>query len=108
MKVEKQTRLLGCYIFRVENGHTIPTDETFEKLAQALEISMYEIVYDGEQPPKVPNLLKRKNPDNVVWGSKGKESHLLANFRRAFSRVEESDMGLVLYMATKMARRKAV
>ena len=31
--IEKRTGLLRCYISRVENGHTVPSIETLEKLA---------------------------------------------------------------------------
>ena len=34
--IEKRTGLLRCYISRVENGHTVPSIETLEKLARAL------------------------------------------------------------------------
>ena len=33
----------------------------------------------GEEPPKLPNLLKRKTADDIVWGSSGKEARLLSN-----------------------------
>src|SRR5205814_3798650 len=36
--IEKRTGLLRCYISRVENGHTVPTVETLEKMARALEV----------------------------------------------------------------------
>lgn len=36
--MEKRTGLLRCYISRVENGHTVPSIETLEKCARALEI----------------------------------------------------------------------
>src|SRR5260221_14108130 len=81
-EVEKRTGLLRCYISRVENGHTVPAVETLEKFARALELPMYQLFYDGEEPPKLPNLLKRKNADDIVWGSKGKEARLLAKFCR--------------------------
>ena len=45
---------------------------------------------------------------DVAWGSKGKDARLLAQFCRLFSRMEEDDLGMVLFMAQKMARRKAV
>ena len=32
--IEKRTGLLRCYISRVENGHTVPSVETLEKLAR--------------------------------------------------------------------------
>ena len=41
--VEKRTGLLRCYISRVENGHTVPSVETLEKMARALEIPTYRL-----------------------------------------------------------------
>jgi transcriptional regulator with XRE-family HTH domain len=43
----------------VENGHTVPAIETLEKMARALEVPLYQLFYDGEEPPKLPNLPKR-------------------------------------------------
>jgi transcriptional regulator with XRE-family HTH domain len=106
--IEKRTGLLRCYISRVENGHTVPAIETLEKLARALEIPMYQLFYDGEEPPKLPNLPKRKSADDIVWGSKGKDARLLAKFCRLFSRMEDGDRGLIMFMAQKMTKRKAV
>jgi transcriptional regulator with XRE-family HTH domain len=107
-EVEKRTGLLRAYISRVENGHTIPAIETIEKFARALEVPMYRLFYDGEKPPKLPNLPKRKTANDIAWGGKGKDARLLAKFCRLFSRMEKGDLGLVLFMAQKMARRKAV
>ena len=106
--IEKKTGLLRCYISRVENGHTVPAIETLEKMARALEIPMYRLFYDGEEPPKLPNLLKRKSADDIVWGDSGKDAHMFAMFCRLFGRMKEDDRGLVLFTAQKMARRKAV
>jgi transcriptional regulator with XRE-family HTH domain len=106
-EIEKRTGLLRCYVSRVENGHTVPAVETLEKFARALEVPMYQLFYDGEEPPKLPNLPKRKTADDIVWGSKGKDARLLAKFCRLFSHMEEGDLGLVLFMAQKMAKRKA-
>ncbi len=107
-EVEKRTGLLRCYISRVENGHTVPAIETLEKMARALEIPMYKLFYDGEEPPKIPNLPKRKTSDGIVWGSKGKDARLLANFCRLFSHMEAEELAMVLFMAQKMAMRKAI
>ena len=52
--IEKRTGLLRCYISRVENGHTVPAIETLEKMARALEVPLYQLFYDGEEPPKLP------------------------------------------------------
>jgi transcriptional regulator with XRE-family HTH domain len=72
--IEKRTGLLRCYIF--PRGHTVPAIETLEKLARALEIPLYQLFYEGEEPPKLPNLLKRKTSDDNAWGSTGKRSSI--------------------------------
>jgi transcriptional regulator with XRE-family HTH domain len=103
--IEKRTGLLRCYISRVENGHTVPAIETLEKMARALEVPLYQLFYDGEEPPELPNLPKRKSADDIVWGASGKEARLLNKFRRLMGRIEEGDRRLLLYMAQKMANR---
>jgi transcriptional regulator with XRE-family HTH domain len=106
--VEKRTGLLRCYISRVENGHTVPAVATLEKFARALEVPMYQLFYDGEEPPKLPSIPKRRNGSDLAWGSKSKDARMLVQLRRLFSRMETGDLGMVLFMAQKMARRKAV
>jgi transcriptional regulator with XRE-family HTH domain len=103
--IEKRTGLLRCYISRVENGHTVPAIETLEKLARAMEIPLYQLFYDGEEPPDLPNLPKRKSADEIAWGSKGKDARLLGRLRRLMGRCDEGDRRLLVYMAQKMANR---
>ena len=103
--IEKRTGLLRCYISRVENGHTVPAIETLEKLARALEIPLYQLFYEGEEPPKLPNVLKRKASDDTAWGSTGKEARYLNKLRRVLGKTEEGDRKLLLHMAQKMSNR---
>jgi transcriptional regulator with XRE-family HTH domain len=88
--VEKRTGLLRCYISRVENGHTVPAIETLEKMARALEVPLYQLFYDGEEPPLLQNLPKRKGADEIVWGSSGKDARQLANFCHCFEAHESA------------------
>ncbi len=60
--IEKRTGLLRCYISRVENGHTVPAIETLEKMARALEVPLYQLFYDGEEPPSSPTFRSAKAP----------------------------------------------
>ncbi len=103
--IEKRTGLLRCYISRVENGHTVPAIETLEKLARALEVPLYQLFYDGETPPTLSNLPKRKTAEEIAWGASGKEARFLTLFRRLLGRIDEGDRRLLLYMAQKMASR---
>ena len=100
--MEERTGLFRCYVSRVENGHTIPAIETLEKMARALEVSMYQLFYDGEEPPKLPNLPKRKSSDEIAWGSVGKEARYLSKLRRVLGKANEQDRKLIMQLAQKM------
>ena len=102
--IEKRTGLLRCYISRVENGHTVPAIETLEKMARAMEVPLYQLFYDGEEPPKPPTLPRRKTGDDTLWGSSGKNARTLDRFRRLLKQADESVRRLLLFMAQKMAR----
>jgi transcriptional regulator with XRE-family HTH domain len=105
-EIEKRTGLLRCYISRVENGHTVPAVETLEKFARALEIPMYQLLYDGERPPPLPNLRKSKNTGEFSWGSSGKDARMLTKFRRLLGKAKEDDKQLLFFIAQKMAKKR--
>lgn len=100
--IEKHTGLLRVYVSRVENGHTVPSIETLEKFARALEVPMYALFYEGEKPPppEIP-----KNSDDG-WGSSGREARTLGRFRRLFARTSKADLKLFFFVAQKMSQRK--
>jgi transcriptional regulator with XRE-family HTH domain len=102
--IEKRTGLLRCYVSRVENGHTVPAVETLEKFARALEVPVYQLFYDGQEPPKLPNMLKRKSSGEIAWGSDGKDAKFLNKLRRLLGKADEDDRKLILYTLQKMAR----
>lgn len=103
--IEKRAGLLRAYISRIENGHTIPSVETLEKFARALEVPLYQLFYAGEEPPKLPHLPKRKTADEIAFGSSGKEERFLTKLRQLLGRMSESNRRLLLHMAQKMAKR---
>ena len=105
--LEKRTGLLRCYISRIENGHTVPAVDTLEKLARGLEVPMYQLFYDGDKPPELPHLSKRKTEAEIVWGASGKDATLLEKFRRLFSKMADADRRIILHVAQKMAKKPA-
>jgi transcriptional regulator with XRE-family HTH domain len=105
--IEKRTGLLRCYVSRVENGHTVPSIETLEKLARALEVPLYQLFYDGQEPPAFANLPKRRTADDVAWGNTGKERRHLMKFRQQLGKMDESDRKLLLLLGQKMSPSKA-
>jgi len=102
--IEKRTGLLRCYVSRVENGHTVPAVETLEKFARALEVPMYQLFYDGEEPVKAPAVFKQKSSDDGLWGNSGKDAKFLNQLRRLLGKATEDDRKLLLHTLQKMAR----
>jgi len=101
--IEKRTGLGRPYISRVENNHSVPNIETLEKWARALEVPMYQLFYDGKEPPKLLNLPKRKSSDEIAWGSPGKDAQFLSKLRRLLGKTDEQDRKIILLIAQKMA-----
>jgi len=100
--VEKRTGLLRCYISRVENGHTVPSVGTLEKLARAIGVPFYQLFYDGELPPAISKLPARRTEDGIEWGTSGKDAKMLHQFRRILSRTDAKDLKILILMAQKM------
>jgi transcriptional regulator with XRE-family HTH domain len=105
--IEKRTGLLRCYISRVEGGYTVPSIETLEKLARALEIPMYRLFYEGEEPPAPRPIETSTDGSAALWGASGKDARLLSQFRRCLGRMSEPNRQLLLVMAQKMARNSS-
>ena len=98
--VEKRTGLLRCYISRVENGHTIPSVETLEKMARALEVPMYGLFTDEAKIEKPDSAFSK-----VESARNTKQEAKLRPFVKALSRLTDKDQRLLLHMASKMANR---
>jgi transcriptional regulator with XRE-family HTH domain len=94
--IEKRTGLLRCYVSRVENGHTIPSLETLERWAKALEVEVYQLFFEGEGKPEPV-------PAGAMEALDRRERELLGLFRRA----EGADRKFVLDVARRMAKKEA-
>ena len=99
--LQERTGLQRTYIWRVENGYTVPAIETLEKFARGLEVPIYKFFYEGKKPPP----LVRIDADSGLWGAEGEDKKMLRRFRRCFAQIEESERSLLLYLAEEMARR---
>ena|SRR5258708_352261 len=102
--IEKRTGLLRCYVSRVENGHTVPAVETLEKFARALEMPLYQLMYDGQEPPSLPANGKVKRSDE--WGSTGKDSRFLSKLCRILAGMSKGDRQLLLSFAENITKRQ--
>ena len=104
--IEKRTGLLRCYVSRVENGHTIPAIETLEKFARALEVPVYQLLYDGEEPPKAPPGEKQGKSDSALFGNNRKEHAYLAKLCKALGQADAGSRKLVLSLAEGLAKKR--
>jgi len=105
--IEKSTGLLRCYISRIENGHTIPSLETLERFAGALDVPFYKLFYSGEGDPPTPNLVRRKSLDELAAqpGKAGEEARFLLQFKNVLMQLADPDRDVVLTLAKKLATR---
>jgi len=104
--IEERTGLLRCYLSRVENGHTIPSIETLERIAAALDIPLYQLFYEGDGPPALPNLSKRKTTEELAMDEETQKEHrFFERVKRLLGRINDRDRQLLLYMAQKLANR---
>ena len=101
--IERRTGLLRCYISRVENGHTVPSVETLEKISRALEVPMYGLFYEGEELGGAQSVFDNGKKD---WASHGKGHRLFVRLSYALSRTNEADRRLLLHLAAQMASAK--
>jgi transcriptional regulator with XRE-family HTH domain len=102
--IEKKTGLIRCYTSRVENGHTVPTVDTLEKYARALEIPLYRLFYDGVEPPAKLEVLPTEEKD---WGEQGKDFQVFRKFIQLLARMQVRDRGLLVDLARRMAIRNS-
>jgi transcriptional regulator with XRE-family HTH domain len=90
----------------VENGHTVPSIETLEKMARALEVPLCQLFYDGEAPPEIPSFATGVSADSDEWGSSGESAKFFQHPRQLLGRLSEPDRKLVMHMTFQVVRKK--
>jgi transcriptional regulator with XRE-family HTH domain len=101
--IEDRTGLLRCYISRVENNHTTPSVDTLEKWARAMKMHLYQVLYDGPEPPELP---KRANCARDGWGNSGKDARFLNQLRRYLSQMTPRDRSILMAAISQLAKQK--
>jgi transcriptional regulator with XRE-family HTH domain len=90
--IEKRTGLLRCYLSRVENGHTIPSLETLQKIARALDLQLAQFFTEDAVGKEMSPL--RLSEDEIRF---------LTQIQRYSAHLSESDRRLLLAMVRKFA-----
>jgi transcriptional regulator with XRE-family HTH domain len=102
--LERRCGLARCRISWLEHGRAVPTIETLERIADALQIPPYRLLCD-DGPAQAVQLSgeaaakgnRRQSRRNGVW--------LLGEVQECVSLMREDDQRLLLFIARKMAGR---
>jgi transcriptional regulator with XRE-family HTH domain len=89
--IEKRTGLLRCYLSRVENGHTVPSLDTLQKIAVALDLPLSQ--FFSEDTPRDANAASLSED----------EIRFLTQVQRYSSQLTDTDRRLLLAMVRKFA-----
>ena len=100
--IETRTGLLRCYVSRVENGHTIPSIETLEKLARALDLSLYQLLYEGEITPDIASSPRKRAKEQLP---SHKDRHFFRKLTEYLSHMSEEDRQLLMQFAQGIATK---
>jgi transcriptional regulator with XRE-family HTH domain len=95
--IEKRTGLLRCYLSRVENGHTVPSLETLQKIAGALDLQLAQFFSDETGSREMSSLRLSEE-----------EIRFLTQIQRYSARLSENDRKLLLAMVRKFAQTTLV
>ena len=91
--IEKRTGLLRCYLSRVENGHTVPSLETLQKIANAMELQLAQFFSDESVSREMSGM--RLSEDEIRF---------LTQIQRYSSKLSDNDRKLLLAMVRKFAQ----
>ena len=105
--VEHASGLLRCYISRVEHGYTVPSLETLERFAVALDVPLYRLFLVGSERPPGTDAAPRRTLEELADepGPSGSDARFLLNVRKVFGRIAEPDRAFLLDFARKLTRR---
>ncbi|WP_263408420.1 helix-turn-helix domain-containing protein [Terriglobus tenax] len=91
--IEKRTGLLRCYLSRVENGHTVPSLETLQKIASALDLPLSQFFAEDSMSREMSTLNLSEE-----------EIRFLTQIQRYSANLSDSDRKLLLAMVRKFAQ----
>lgn len=91
--IEKRTGLLRCYLSRVENGHTVPSLETLQKIAHAMDLQLAQFFSDESVSREMSGLRLSEE-----------EIRFLTQIQRYASKLSDNDRKLLLAMVRKFAQ----
>ena len=105
--LERSSGMLRTYISRVENGHSVPSLDTLERFATALDVPLYQLFCEAEAATPTPDLTSREGIEERAEepGPNGSADPFLQELQGLTTRLAESDRTLLLDFASRLATR---
>jgi transcriptional regulator with XRE-family HTH domain len=103
--LERRTGFPRCRISYLENGRAVPTIETLEKLSDALEIPLCQLLDDGSQPMQSFGALRADGLNGNGRHALNGMAQVLRELRQHLNKMDEEDQKLLLFIARKIASR---
>jgi transcriptional regulator with XRE-family HTH domain len=101
--LQQRAGLMRCYISRLENGHTVPTLEILERLAAALDLPLYWLFHEAEEP--VDDLSFGHGIEGPVQDTMWRDTRFLRKLKSLWRRMTDHDREMVMAIASRMAAR---
>ena len=92
--IERATGMLRGYISRVENSHTVPSVETLERFAMALDVPLYQLFPDQDESAGEQTALTAED--------QSPEAQFLRRIKGCLRSLRDSDRDLVLELAKRL------
>ena len=96
--IERSTGMLRAYTSRIERGHAMPSLESLERFAAALEIPLYELFRDTTGP-------EREQPQPASEKEKREEAFFLV-LKRCVHDMNHANRRLLLSFVRQLARQQ--
>ena len=105
--LQQSSGLPRAYISRVEHGHRVASLRTLRKFAKGLDVPLYQLFYEGEEPLPTPHLTPRRTLEQLARepGAGGLEAQFVLKLRRLMRRMTESERRFLLEVTRKLAAR---
>jgi transcriptional regulator with XRE-family HTH domain len=100
LDIEEITGLLRTYVSRVENGYIVPSLETLERFAAALDVPMHVLFY-----PSAGSFRQRKSPEQPAEeeGRDRAAARFLLKLKGYSSKIVDKDREVLLAVAKRLA-----
>ena len=108
--IERSTGMRRSYISRVEHGQTVPSVETLQRFATALNVPVYRLFYTAqdELAPSTARSALAASLEELAQGTgaQGVDARFLLELKPLVARIAECDRDFLLNCARKLAARQ--